>query len=133
MFSLLKPGGELCIIELEGVVFNLYSANENLRTLLDRLQTRFPTDLYVGRKCLVLMEQAGFTDLSWQVEAVQFDAEDMPGEMENYIQRFEFARPVLEPILGVDTEAFINLYMDELTRPSTTLFYNKFRLRGRRP
>lgn len=132
-YRVLKPGGEVRIIDADGVLFNLFTTDERLNGYLDVLRRDLTIDMFVGRKIPNMLVKAGFEEVSWRIDVMRFSGDSLVEEKANYAQRFEFARPVIENILGSEAATFTTSYLRELDRPGNVLFYNKFIVRGLKP
>jgi len=126
----LKPGGEVFLIDLDGIVFNFYSQNRKLDAMLAKLRENLGFDLFIGRKMPLLLKEAGFQKIEWSVSLMQFQGEEKKSEIENYKDRFAFAKPLFQKHLGEDADYFAKAYLDELAHNETVFFYNKFVVRG---
>lgn len=135
-FRVLRPGGTAQVIEIDGILFNLYCENKKLNEYLEKLKSKFNFDLFVGRKIAQMMKKAGFENIKWNAEVMAFDSsEELNLEIENYESRFVLAKQVFTEALGSESiyEDFVNLYLNELREPTNTLFYNKFFISGIKP
>jgi SAM-dependent methyltransferase len=129
---LLKPNGQVHIINFDGLFFNLYPLSKELNTLLETIKNKAPADLMVGRKIPSLMKQAGFKEAHWSVTAHGFSDEKLVQEQKMNEERLGFAVPLLAQVFGSETQAqrFKKLYIEEMMQPGSTLFYNKFIVQG---
>lgn len=129
-----KPGGTVRIIDLDGVVVNLETKNQELKTMLETLTEtslrKYHLDFFAGRKVFTQMKLAGFKDIDCQVRPMYFNREDVLKERANYVERFTFARNILDDAFGPRAQYFIDLYLDELVNEENLLFYNNFVVTG---
>ena len=136
LHRLCKPGGVVRLIDLDGVVANLHTNNNELRDMLLHLTKKayddHHLDFYAGRKLFAHMKNAGFKDVSYQVRTMPFHGDDLLKEVENYSERFKFARSLLESVFGSPKMAqkFIDSYLSELENKDSLLFYNNFIVTG---
>ncbi len=123
----LKKGGHLYIIDLDGILFNIESESKKLNTYLARLKENFTFDLFIGRKLPNYLRKIGFTKINTNIDCMNFANEQMTAEITNYVDRFNFAKTKFVQALGSenDYEKFAELYIKEL-KNGCTLFYNKF-------
>src|SRR6185437_5361251 len=49
-FRTLKKGGKICLVDLDGIIFNIHSRNGELNAFLETFRSKWKTDLFVGRK-----------------------------------------------------------------------------------
>lgn len=128
----LKPGGKLCLIDLDGVFLNLYSVDHQLRLMLEELRLGLKIDLFVGRKLSSFLTECELRDIDRQISACEFTGEQLGEEYKNNRERLRFARPELIRIFGSEetTDEFIELYLREHLSPTSTLFHNKFIVTG---
>lgn len=126
MKRVLKKGGHLYLIDLDGVLFNIDSSDHELMNWLKRLEQNFSFDLYIGRKLSRYMNEVGLHHIQTHIEAMNFYGEDLDKEIINVRERFLHAREVF--IKALDEESyhkFSKRYLDELMK-ERSLFYNKF-------
>jgi ubiquinone/menaquinone biosynthesis C-methylase UbiE len=130
----LKPGGRLCLIDWDGIIFNLYPTSPELGTMIEKIRHQYPGDLGVGRKLPSYMSSVGFNLVKWKVEAISFQEETLAAERDQTESRLTFAKPTLVQILGSEVAAqkFKKLYCEEMMNTGATLFYNKFIVIGTR-
>lgn len=132
MARLLKPGGMLYIIDLDGIFINLHSENKRFNFLLEKIKAGFKSDLYIGRKLPSYFNEAGLTNIDYDVTAVQFKGEDAELEYSNNRQRCINCHQEFSRILGSSelADEFNALYMEESVKPGSVLFFNKFVVSG---
>jgi ubiquinone/menaquinone biosynthesis C-methylase UbiE len=132
----LKPGGRLVTIDFDGGFLNLHPQTSPwLQEALCRMETRFPVDLRIGRKLPHLLVQAGFSEIGWRIEVLEWRDELLSQERILMDQRLLALEPVLAAVLGGAPEAqrFRSEYLAALDAPGCVLFYNKFIVTGRKP
>lgn len=130
-YRIIKNNGRVRIVNFDGVICNLYSANADLQKMLEEIRQTFPTDLFIGRKIPMLLRHAGFTQVSWTVEAVRFQGDQLRAEIDLTKTRLRFARDIFAQCLSEQrVDKFISAYIKELEKDETTLFYNKFIVDG---
>jgi len=60
----LKPGGLLCLLDLDYICLNHYELpagmNDMLHKIMDRLENKFNVDVYAGRKLYSYLFDLGF-------------------------------------------------------------------------
>lgn len=129
-----KHGGQVRLIDLDGVVVNLETNNKVLSKMLETLKmtalNKYHLDFFAGRKLYTNMKLAGFKNLDCQVRPMYFDKADIMKERANYVERFSFARHILEDAFGEKAQYFIDMYLSELENEENLLFYNNFVVTG---
>ncbi|MGE3608374.1 MAG: methyltransferase domain-containing protein [Bacteriovoracaceae bacterium] len=128
------PGGQIRLIDLDGVVFNLHTQNKKLTEMLD-LFTKHSfknhhLDFFAGRKMYTYLKLAGFKDVQYSVRPMVFQGDDLKKEHANYEERFRFARAIIDDAFKDKADYFIEMYLDELKNEQNLLFYNNFVVTG---
>ena len=137
-YRVCRPGGSVRIIDLDGVVCNLQSNNPELTKMLNHLTIRsfedHHLDFFAGRKLYSHMLGAGLKDISYTARPMLFKGNDLKKEIQNYEERFIFARPLLDSVFQTPNAAqkFIDMYLNELSAPKSILFYNNFVVTGKK-
>lgn len=127
----LKPGGKLYLIDLDGVFLNFWTTNTHLNQLLDRLGRSIDFDLHVGKKLPSFLQMAGLQHIQWRVTVHPFTGEELLAERENNRIRLEGAREKFTKALESTElyEEFSRLYLEEMDkaeRESSVMYFNKF-------
>ena len=127
-YRVLKPKGKVCIIDLDGVFLNIYTANPKFNRLHQKIIHEWPTDLFVGRKIPTLLKNAHFHNISFENQVMNFKGKDLEDELELTKERITFASPYFEKIFNSrqDLEYYKRAYLEEFVKESTVIFYNKF-------
>jgi len=127
----LKPGGCLYLIDLDGVFLNFWTSNNRFNTLLKELELGLDFDLYVGRKLPSFLQDAGLRNVNCRVSVHEFKTEiEVREEIENNLTRIQGAREKFTKILGSSAvyEEFLQLYVQEMERivsEGNLMFFNK--------
>lgn len=130
---LVKPGGEIYIVDFDGIFINLHTANDQLNQMLLQLKKSFQFDLEIGRKIPAILKQAGFVEIDWDVQLCKFKGENLKCEYENSKERCVYARSMFAKILGEEkVDHFFDLYLTEMMRPESVLCHNKFMVKARK-
>lgn len=134
-FRALRAGGCAYLIDFDGIIYNLYHQNERLETLLGKLKKGLGLDLNIGRKMPRLLIEAGFENVQWNAETIQFQGKDLENEHFLTLERFTFAMNAFEKVFESIDEAveFRDLYCSEMLKPGSSLFYTKFIAWGTKP
>lgn len=133
-YRVLRSAGKICLIDLDGVLFNLVTNDPLLTKFLNALKAAFRFDLFIGRRLPLLLKKAGFIDIKWSASTMCFVGEELRLEKENYKVRFDNAKNIFIEALGgkKNYELFLELYLKELEN-GNVLFYNKFLVEGTKP
>jgi ubiquinone/menaquinone biosynthesis C-methylase UbiE len=127
LFRCLKSGGQLCIVDVDGFLFNLFPQTALMEEIFGKLATEKPFDLHVGRKIPSLLADAGFQNIAYRIEAHSFQGKELTSEIEQMRSRFELSRPFFNEFVGLDkANAFIDDYFACLNTPQAVLFHNMF-------
>lgn len=131
----LKPGGRICLIDIDGFFFNLYPQTDVMREFLARLDAALPVDLKIGRKLPTLLAEAGLEDTQWLIKTVEVKGELLPIEYKLMEEKFRHNLPTIATILGSPEKAerFRDDYLQIMKLPHCVLFYNKFVVTARKP
>jgi 2-polyprenyl-3-methyl-5-hydroxy-6-metoxy-1,4-benzoquinol methylase len=123
---ILKPGGHLVVIDLDGLIFNLHHQDEKLGNYLTLLHKNLPIDLYIGRKLPRMLKEAGLELSECHVQPMLFQDEDLEEEIKNMQRRFAQSKEIIQSIIGAkEYDSFLESYMREM-RKSQVIFCNKF-------
>lgn len=124
----LNPGGQVVIIDIDGLFENLGSLNQDLLNYLDLIDREFIGSLIMGRKIPTILEQAQLNDIRYEVQTIDFRGEERRIEIQQMKERFTFAKDALIEILGSELEfqRFYKLFMSEISKDAIPYFINKF-------
>jgi hypothetical protein len=88
----------------------------------------------MGRKIPAMMEKAGFKEIQFENQTMNFKGDDLKDEYQLTIERLEYVAPTLEKILTdkSDFDYYVKAYKEEFFNPSTVVFYNKFIVYGQK-
>lgn len=134
MVRCLKPDGQLCIVDFDGVLFNLHPQTSLVAETLVAFERANQIDLKIGRKLPGMFHEAGLTDIRWSIETIACQGEAMQREIGMMREKLELARGFFEALLGSGKKAerFIADYIDGMSADTAVLFYNKFVVTGRK-
>lgn len=135
LHRVLKPGGSLRVVDIDGFLFNLHPQTPLISDVLERFDRQRPLDFRIGRRLPSLLAQTGFGGLDWRVEPMVFKGPSLDGELVLLEQRFDQASAFLAGFLGSEdrARAFRTEYMSCARSPNAVLFYDKFVVTGKRP
>jgi ubiquinone/menaquinone biosynthesis C-methylase UbiE len=131
----LKPKASLCLVDIDGLLYNIFPQTPFVTEVLSILQKILPIDLTIGRKLPQLMDKHGLTSVTWRAELMQFQGEALHEEIKMVQERFLQTTPLLVSLLGSEQKVsnFQREYVECLKQPSSVLFYNKFIVIGKKP
>jgi len=131
-YNSLHDGGELCIIDPDGLFLNLGTRNIELLDSMNRISSFFHGNLKIGRIIPSILKECGFKKVSWRIEVMDFQNEARGFEIMQWRERFESGIEFYVSFFGSESEArkFMELYLKEAQRDEVPLFYNKFIIRA---
>ena len=135
-FRILKPGGRAYLIDLDGIFLNFWTANDRLNFLIEKLRKNLNVDLYVGRKLSSFLQKSSFSDINWDSTNHNFiSQQDLKDEYQNNVDRLTFGKQYFIEALGNEKtfKEFEDLYLSEMKKDGSALFFNKFISWGTKP
>jgi SAM-dependent methyltransferase len=131
----LKPGGVICVVDLDGMYDNLYPMPEKCAAFFRRLAENRPVDLHVGRRLPHLLSGAGFEKIDWRIDLMDFRGENLSIEIDLMRDRVTNALPFISGLLGSQAaaEEFEKEFINGMRHPHAVMFYNKFIVTARKP
>ncbi|MBC7396910.1 MAG: methyltransferase domain-containing protein [Bdellovibrionales bacterium] len=135
MYRCLKPGGKICLIDMDGCPANIYPQTDLMQKFFHAFETKALPDMRIGKKLPHYLKQGGFSNINWIIHTSNFIGESLATETEQIEARFQHTFQMVVDFLGCELQAkhFIAEYMDTLKQPGTTLFYNKFIVTAEKP
>ena len=124
--SKLNANGKLVIIDADGIMVNIGTSNSYVIQSLSKIQSGFAGSLCGARYLPEMLKKAGFNDVRYRIDVMDFQGKDRLDEIEQLAQRLEFAKSVLVELLG-DEESFFKFkreYLEEIRKDSTPFYYN---------
>ena len=134
-YRCLKPGGVLHVIDLDGYLHNLYPQTPHVQACMKKIAEIQTADIFVGRKLPTLLENSGFTDVTWKIETQNFTDQSLKTEAVMIAERFAHSVEGLSQVLG-GVDSFIQFtreLQESLLTPGCVLFYNKFIISAHKP
>jgi len=131
-YRCLRPNGIICAIDIDGLLSNVFPKTKLMDKVFSKIDSVTTINFKIGREIPHLLYQSGFSNVSWRIEPMQFQGEDLRHEIELLKERFEQAMPFLVSVVGNegDAKAFVHDYFESLRSPNAVLFYNKFIVQG---
>ena len=130
--SNLNPHGQLVIIDIDGLFLNLGTLSDSLNSKINQVKSAFTGDLNISRYLPSLMHEAGFKNITWRIEAKDFQGESRKLEVQQWRERFENSKDFYINLFGSEFEAkkFFKEYTTEASKETVPLFFNKFIIQG---
>jgi hypothetical protein len=134
----LKPGGTLRIVDMDGAFFNIHPLGTWAKKALHKLFDGAAVDMYVGRKLPTELRVAGFAEIDWDIQVIDFKGELMKTEIRLNTERFEQMQAYLASVLGGSASArrITREFLVALGSRDAVFYYNKFSIsaiRGGKP
>jgi len=128
----LESGGQLVIIDVDGLFLNLGTLSESLLSRIDQVNKAFTGNLNISRYLPSILDSAGFKNISWKIEAMDFQGESRKQEVNQWKDRFENSKDFYINLFGSEFEAskFFKDYTNEASKENVPLFFNKFIVQG---
>ena len=135
VFKAIKPGGTFHCVDFDGPMFNVFPQTKLMQTVFKAMNDDPSLDLWVGRKIPHYCTEAGFEILDWRIETIECKGEYLGHELSLLPDKFDRISSWINDITGISDAGtrFKKDYLNTLNSPGTTLFYNKFIVRARRP
>lgn len=128
---ILKPDGEVIVIDDLGLIFDLHTEDAWLRSQLQIIEASLPVDLNIGKKLPRMLTEANFVVQECQVKPLVFNGADMELEVDNMQKRFLYTKELISAAIGEDQfQRFVDTYVDEMRRSIYYVFF-KFLVRAR--
>jgi len=127
LFNVLKPGGVFYVVDVEGLMTDVYPCSDFLKTSLKNLREAKAVSLEIARKLPYLFSESGYQNIDWHVQTSLFKGEELSQEIENLRQSIRNGEAFISNLLG-GTENYKRLedeYFAALSAPHCVLFYNK--------
>lgn len=134
IYHMLSKGGSICLIDVDGFMFNLYGIDEKLDQYFAQIEKKFDGDLLIGRKLPRLLHNQNFFNIEYRVQICDFQKEDRAEEVNQWDNRLKFAQEDFINIFGekIDYMRFKNLFMETIRNENIPLFFNKFIVEGKK-
>lgn len=133
-YDSIRSGGEVCIIDIDGLLVNIATTNSSLMMKILKLKDAFSGDLHIARVLPTLLHEAGFRNISWNIITMDFKGDEKKEEISQWTRRFESALPFYIKVLGSEAKAreFFTEYSNEAMKEHIPLFYNKFIIQAKK-
>lgn len=125
---ILKPGGELWLIDFDGTLYNLFPVTDSLKSSFQKLENDNIIDLRIGRKLPAMLSKEDFNHVEFRIDCMNFKENGFEEEVKQLEARFVNAKDFLINSLGdeVSYQRFSKDFFECLSSPGATYFYNKF-------
>ena len=126
-YRVLRPGGVAYLVDFDEPLLNIYPTTEAMEQVISALKNSKDMDFRVARKMPSMLSKAGFQNIEWSMQTVEVSKEALKAEMSLIPDKLELISPFINDLTDeVTTKRFIKDYVETLSRPGMTLFYNKF-------
>jgi len=131
----LRPGGQLCVVDVDGAFTNVHPALEPLPELIARLRSDDTVDLEVGRKLPSMLLAAGLTAIRTRLEPLYFRSDETDAASTMLGWTLDAVQSYLAKLLGSREKASAarRAYLEALRTPGGMFFCHKFIVTGQRP
>jgi hypothetical protein len=99
-----------------------------------KVNESFHGNLFLARMIPSLLKEAGFKNIDWKIDLLDFVGDSRKQEVLQWKERFENSISFYEKIFASNSDArkFFKLYIEEISRDDVPLFYNKFIVRAKK-
>jgi ubiquinone/menaquinone biosynthesis C-methylase UbiE len=132
LYRITKPGGWACILDIDGLVFNMSPMSNELTRMIKDMQHLISVDLYVGRKLVPYLRRGGFQNVVATSEKIHLTGEQAKAERDLNLQRIKQSLPQVAEALGSYSaaEKFFSLYREESHRDDVVFEFQKVKALG---
>lgn len=130
----LKPKGEINIINFDDIFFGFYTKNEKFNQDLKALKNKVPQDFEIARKIPHLLKSQNFKDIVWDAQCFFFKGERLELEIANTKMRLEQGRPHLSKYFDNlnQYDQFAETYLAEMRDDCNVLTTTKYLIKARK-
>lgn len=135
LYRVLKTGGEIILIDVDGILEYIDFDNQELKHMTNKLKAKSPVHLNIGRSLKRFMLNSGFKDVLYRTETMHFETKEKKmTEADQYQKRLTQAKPMLIDVFDSVQKAdlFIKLFVAELTKETCLFYYQKFIVCGKK-
>ena len=127
-YRITKPKGQVYLIDIDGIFFNIHSSNIWFNGFMSHVLQHTFFDAFAGRKIPTYLKNAGFTNIKYDIETMQFNGSELEKEVQITKERLALARPMFVEIFKDKdvVDKFCDLYIQEMQKEENPLFYNRF-------
>lgn len=127
-YQALSQSGKICIIDPDGLFLNIGTRNKELLKKIQMVKEAFSGELNIARIIPSLLRNAGFSNITWRTEVMDFQGEGRKLEAQQWKGRFENSIDFYVKLFGneFNSKQFFKMYIDEVLNEDVPLFYNKF-------
>ena len=135
LYRVLQCGGEFICVDFDGPMFNVYPQTPHMNRVISKIKEQDSLDLWIGRKIPHLAAKAGFKVLDWRIETVECFGQYLEHEFALLPDKFDRIEGWVDEIMNQKGagKSFKKDYLEILQKEGSTLFYNKFIVRLRKP
>jgi ubiquinone/menaquinone biosynthesis C-methylase UbiE len=130
----LAPGGQLCVVDVDGAFTCIYPPVEPLPELIARLRSDDTVDLEIGRKLPSMLLAAGLTEIQTRLEPLYFRHDEGETASKLLGWTLEAVQPHLARLLGSEDKARASCtaYLEAVRAPGGLFFCHKFIVTGQK-
>lgn len=127
---ILKPGSQLVLIDVDGFFYNLQPQTPLMAQVFAKLRACERFDFSVGAKLPHEATAAGFKNVTWKIETIDFQGAALEQEAQLFKERFAQVGPVLAPLVGgVEVwKKFETDFFECLSAAGACLYFGKFKV-----
>ncbi|MAX67302.1 MAG: hypothetical protein CME66_10240 [Halobacteriovoraceae bacterium] len=128
----LKPGGELIIIDVDGLMKNIGTENRLLKKYLSCYEEGYSGDFEMGRKIPKILSKENIREMEAFAEFVNFcTPQERAVEAEQWRQRLMNSKKVMAASFEseLDYNKFVKLYVEEIQKTDTLFYFIKTTIR----
>ncbi len=132
----LKPGGEVYLIDIDGIYFNIFPQPEIVQKVLGLWQACPRVDMFIGRKFPFYLTQTQFVDIDWNVDTIALKGDLLEKEIVLMKDRLEHNHPFFTELVNGDegmAREFEKEYLKAMSAPGSTVFFSKFMVQAKKP
>lgn len=134
LYKLLKKGGVLAIVDVDGILFNLKTNNEKFKRGISNIKKVLNgVDLFIGHKVRGILEESGFDESKIAVRTENMDFDTIEKRLhEADITRDRLSNKSVKNLLASafesikEYESFVEIAVSETGEMQNELVYEKF-------
>jgi ubiquinone/menaquinone biosynthesis C-methylase UbiE len=131
----LAPGGQLCVVDVDGAFTSIYPELEPLPELIAQLRSDDAVDLDVGRKLPSLLLSAGLSNIRMRIDPLYYRHDETEPASRILGWTLDAVQPYLARLLGSADKARAarTAFLEAVRAPGGVFFCHKFVVTGQKP